>query len=122
MFNNLRDFKYVRNKKEAFGFYLAYVALGFVIVVIIGGVMGGAGLLGDTVEEAQEKGKYVGWTVAPIYSMALAYMVGHAKNLKGAKKYIFAIVGGAFGMFSAFVGVAVAAYVTTQAFYTKDYP
>lgn len=122
MFNNLRDLKYVRNKKEAFGFYLAYVALGFALVVTAGGICGGLGILGDTVEEVRENGKYVGWTVAPIYSLGLTFMVGHAKNLKGASKYIYAIIAGALGTFSALLGVIMAAYVTTQAFYKKSYP
>lgn len=122
MFNNLRDFKYVRNKKEAFGFYLAYVAFGFLMVAIAGGICGGLGILGETVEEVQENGKYVGWTVGPLYSLVLTFMVGHAKNLKGVRKYLFALLSAAFGTISAFLGVAVAAYVTTQAFYKRNYP
>ena len=36
MFNNLMDFSYKRNSKEAAGFYLAYLALAILVGIILG--------------------------------------------------------------------------------------
>ena len=36
MFNNLTDFAFKRNWKEALGFYLAYLALALLIAIILG--------------------------------------------------------------------------------------
>ncbi len=120
MFENLKDFKYIRSGKEAFGFYIAYTLLGFVILAVIGALAGTLGFLGDTKDVAYENGKKLGWILGPTYCMVLTHQVAYKKGL-GLKPIVLMVLSaGALSLLSAFAGMIAPAYLTTTAYRNRS--
>ncbi len=116
MFKNLSDFRYIRSRTEAFGFYLAYAALGFLIIAVTGGILGATGLLGETAEEAYQNGKVVGWVLGPLYCAVMAYVIVWHKGATRTAGVMAVLLAALLGSLSAFIGMIVSAYLTTTAY------
>lgn len=112
MFNNLTKFDYVRNKKEAFGFYLAYLFLG----AICGGL---AALIfanqGSDSSESFNNGMEIGIIVAPIYCLALGFAILRARKERQFSEIILIIVSAIISyFFGVLIGLIPLAYLTTK--------
>lgn len=115
MFNKLTDISYTRSKKEAFGFYLAYLLL----ALIIGGVVGA--LLGATSSaKTFEEGFQAGSDSMVVPVITLAYVIGLSilifikKNLQ-FRYLILTFVNAIFVIFGgAILGLILPAFMTTR--------
>lgn len=116
MFSHLSDFKYSRTRKEALGFYFAYLLL----LVVVGGILAVVLVPSDVTTEAEafEAGAKIGTRFAPIAVLSLGILLLHAKKtlfkfknmLLLALAGLLAIIGGGL------LGLIPVAYLsTTQA-------
>jgi len=115
MFKELTTFSYRRNPKEATGFYLAYLLVGF----LLGGVFGGlSALTQNTVnfEEAFQAGAKIGAIVGTLYCAAISCMVLLYRRLHTNLGYILLALVGIIASFfgGALLGLIVPAFLTTR--------
>lgn len=112
MFQKLVEFDYQRSFKEAFGFYLAYL----LVVILLGGLMGGAVGIFITSEEALFLTMRMGALAAVITSLVLSFLILKEKNLLGDFKYIVAgLMSGILALFGGgLLGLIPVAFLTTQ--------
>ena len=75
MFKNLTDFSYTRTRKEALGFYIAYLVLIVVVAGLLGGIVGMVSGNGGF-----EAGTRVGGIVAVIFCLALSFTILSKKS------------------------------------------
>lgn len=123
MFKNLTDFSYKRNRKEAFGFYFAYVFL----AMIIGGVLGA---LLSTTSDAKtfQEGIDAGLesNVVPVvtilYVTLISVLVFLKRKLHRSFRYIVLIVLNCFFAFlgGAILGLILPAFMTTRDIHSKE--
>lgn len=112
MFKHLTQFEFVRNRKQACGFYVAYILLSIAIAAPIGTI---AGLL--AIGEPFDTGKLAGEIVAIVFCIVLALIVVSEKRLFSSFKGIVVMILSAIllifvGLFAALLPIA---YLTTQA-------
>ena len=84
MFSQLADFGFKRTAKQAFGFYISYLLLAFVLGAVIGGI---AGLLNP--DNPQQAGFLAGQIFAVPYVMTLAILVTVNRSLLKSFPVIF---------------------------------
>ncbi len=90
MFKHLTDFGYVRSRKEAIGFYIAYLLLIAIAAAIIGAIVAIF-----IYEDAFDVGVKLGTIVGIISSITLSYKILTAKNLTGnIWLLLLALIGG----------------------------
>ncbi|MBU0978798.1 hypothetical protein KKF92_03170 [Patescibacteria group bacterium] len=114
MFKQLTDFGFQRNKKQALGFYLAYLLL----IMLVGGVVAGVLFPSDvsTVEDGFAVGATIGAKVGPILVLAIAVLVLKGKNFFSKFNYIIlSILAGLLSLFGGgLLGLIPIAYMTTK--------
>lgn len=113
MFKNITDYAYQRSKKEAFGFYLAYLLGG----IVLGGIAGGlsAVVTGASGEDAFHVSLRAGTAVGVLYSMALSVIVIKNKKLSSGLDYSMVLIAGIVALFiGSLGGVIPAAWLTTR--------
>ena len=110
MFKKLTDFSYQRNKKEAFGLYIAYVFLAILLGFLVGAIY--ALVSGD---ESFEAGVRAGNIMAIFYCLGLAITVAHFKGgFTSFKNIVLIILGGLLAVFvGALGGLIPVAYLST---------
>jgi hypothetical protein len=115
MFKNLLEFGYTRTKKEAFGFYLAYL----VLMALVSGLLGG--IIGLFTPEqpfgsAFQTGVTHGAFFAIVVSLILVVLVLRAKKLLGDFKYLVLIpITGLLSLFGgALLGLIPIAFLATR--------
>jgi hypothetical protein len=112
MFKELGNFALERTGLQAFGFYLAYLALTMVIAMIFGFAVG---MLMQSTEDISQLGVGIGAVIAAIVSATLSYMVLKAKNRLGNFSSIVLIVLAAgLGLLAGLLGMIVPAVLTTK--------
>lgn len=116
MFANLTNFSQKRTTKEALGFYLAYLLLGFILGAVAGAL--GAVILakGGSTSETYSAAAQSGMIVAIIYPMVISFLILKGKKLTSNFGYILlAIAAGILGYFGgALLGLLPAAFLTTK--------
>ncbi len=115
MFKHLTDFGYERNKKEALGFYLAYL----VLFVLIGA--GGAAIIGaatntipKSFSDTFTKGEEVGAVIVGLGSAVLSIIILSAKKESRYGFVLLALISGMLCLFGGgLFGFIIPAYFTT---------
>lgn len=116
IFNNLADFSYRRNTKEAIGFYIAYLFLtivpGIVLALALGSIMW---------NDTYGFGLTVGNIVAVVVSLGVSFLILKEKNLLGNSGFILlALLSGVLAIIFGGLGRLIpAAYLTTKPANTK---
>ncbi len=64
-----------RSWKQAVGFYLALTLIMLLIAASIGGILGGIGVLGSTVDEIQQNGMKIGQLFSCIFTAGLCIAI-----------------------------------------------
>ena len=123
MFNKLTDFSYKRNKKEAFGFYLAY----FFLALIIGACMG-AVLNVSSTPMTFEEGLNAGMdsivlpAVIMLYIAIISVLVLIKRKLH--HKFVYLILAGVACLLSVFggalLGLIIPAIMTTKGSHSNE--
>lgn len=123
MFNKLTDFSYKRNKKEAFGFYLAY----FFLALIIGACMG-AVLNTSSSPMTFEEGFNAGMdsvvlpAVIMLYIATISVLVLIKRKLH--HKFLYLVLVGVACLLSVFggalLGLIIPAIMTTKGAHSSD--
>jgi hypothetical protein len=110
MFKNLTNFTHKRSWKEAIGFYLAYLLIGFILGAVVG-----LGYYLVTGSNNHSSEYHLGTLVALIFVVTLSFVV---INAKGAWKFgyvLLALLSGILGGFGgALLGLIPVAYLTTR--------
>ncbi len=116
MFKNLMNFSYKRTGIEAFGFYLAYLAVILLIGFIVGGLF--AVISGvETVEEGRAVAKNVTWLailMSVVYCSALSIAVTRAKRFRGFGAIFGILLTVALSLFGGILGLIIVSYQTTK--------
>jgi drug/metabolite transporter (DMT)-like permease len=113
MFQHLTDFAYQRTKKQALGFYIAYLAL----IIAIGGLLG---IFIQATSPSQKDTSvtlyYTGSLLAILASLLLALTVAVSKRIYTQVSVILVIIlSGVFGsMAGGMLGLIPVAYLTTR--------
>lgn len=113
MFKNLTDFGHRRNKKEAFGFYLAYLLLvmiaGALCAFVAGSMTGTTGF-----SNGFALGTQVGSVVAVIVSVALSFTILAEKRVLRFGFVLLSLVSGILAIFGGgLLGLIIPACFTT---------
>jgi len=116
MFKNLTKFGYERSKKEAFGFYLAYlllfVLIGGVVAAIIGVITGN---IPKSFTAELTGGGEVGAVLVAIGSAALSIAILAAKKESRYGFVLLALTSGILSLFGGgLFGFIIPAYFTTR--------
>lgn len=116
MFSNLADFSQVRSTKQALGFYLAYLVLGFILGAVAGALGSTLFAKGGSVSEVYEAAVKSGLVVAIAYPIVVSFMIVKAKKLTKNFTYILlTVLAGVLGYFGgALLGLIPAAYLSTR--------
>jgi hypothetical protein len=111
MFSKLGNLEFERSWKQAFGFYLAYGFLGFLIGVLAGGM---AGSLDP--DHAHQLGVKAGRITGVIYCLALAVITASKKSLLSSfKVLVLVVLSPLIALFlGAMGGLIPVAYLTTR--------
>ena len=121
MFQHLTDFAYQRTKKQALGFYIAYLAL----IMVIGG------MIGIFIQATSPSQKDTGSTIHSVVSLLailapilLALTVAVAKRIYTQVFVVFMIIlSGVFGSIAGgILGLIPVAYLTTREKKNNDIP
>jgi hypothetical protein len=115
MFKHLTDFGYERNKKEALGFYLAYLILFVLIGAMVAAIVGVAtNTIPKNFSDTFTKGEEVGAVVVALGSAALSIAILSAKKESRYWLVLLALIGGMLCLFGGgLFGFIVPAYFTT---------
>lgn len=111
MFSHITDFSYQRTRKQAVGFYIAYL----ILTVLIGGLAGG--IIGVATEQSTfEQGLKVGDLTATAVVIILGFIILHAKGRLSHFGYlVLVILSGIITIFGGgILGFLVTAYLTTR--------
>jgi hypothetical protein len=116
MFRHLINFGYKRNKKEALGFYLAYLLLFVLIGAMVAAIIGVAtNTIPKSFSGAFTKGEEVGAVIVGLGSAALSLTVLSAKKESRYWFVLLALIGGMLCFFGGGIfGFIVPAYFTTM--------
>jgi hypothetical protein len=116
MFKHLTDFGYKRNKKEAFGFYLAYLVLFILIGAMVAAIVGVAtNTIPKSFSDAFTKGEEVGAVIVGLGSATLSIAILSAKKESRYWFVLVALIGGMLCFFGGgLFGFIVPAYFTTM--------
>lgn len=93
MFNNLTNFSYKRNFKEAIGFYIFWL----IFILVVGGLLAIvlSIITGQTDKEAaREFGFKVGVVMAILTNLTISFLILRKKNLFGISYIILALLSG----------------------------
>lgn len=114
MFQNLFNLGYTRTKKEAFGFYIAYLLLTMFLGALFAGLV--VLLMGVNEAEAFEQGVRVGTYIAVAVSVIMSFMVVRAKHLSSHFGYMLLSIGAGFIALGigGIGGLIPVAYLTTR--------
>jgi hypothetical protein len=114
MFKKLMELGYTRTKKEAFGFYLAYLLFFILVSALLGGIADFF-MPEQSFDTAFQAGIKVGALSAIVMSLILVVLVIRAKKVFGDFKYLLLIpVTGLFSYFGGgLLGLIPIAYLTT---------
>lgn len=115
MFKDLFLFEKVRTKKEAFGFYLAYMLTLFLVFSLLG-YLRGIIFPADSSGEAFQRGLRFGAFLAVTSSLILSFLILYKKQLlNNFVCILIAILSGVGAMFGGgLIGLAFTAYLTTK--------
>jgi uncharacterized membrane protein YoaK (UPF0700 family) len=115
MFKNLTDLSYKRNWKEAIGFYLAYLLLGFILGAVAGAFMA-AQSGATTFDQGFNQGVSIGAMVGIAYSLIVACALLWKKKLyKNFGYVLLALVSGILAAFGgSLLGLIIPAVITTK--------
>lgn len=115
MFNNLVDFSYKRNWKEAVGFYLAYLVLGVILAAIAGGLSSFFSEIG-TFEQGYNQGVKAGSVTGVIFCLLISIVLLKQKKLFINFGYIIlALLGVILSLLGGLLfGLMIPAYLTTK--------
>jgi len=110
MFNNLTHLDYKRSKKEAFGFYLAYLFL----IILVGATLGGLAVImfGDAGPDfATRMGTFGAFVVCTVLSFLILKEKGLMKKFSSL---IYIIISGTLSIIGGgLLGLIPVAYLTT---------
>ena len=110
MWSELTNFGFKRTKKQAFGFYLAYL----VLIMLIGFVVGAASSV-ITGMDSFSAGVKVGTVVALIACVYITYQVVQKKNLFSFGYLLLILLSGALAVTAGgILGLIVPAVITTK--------
>lgn len=114
MFKHLTDLGYKRNKKEAFGFYVAY----FILTILTAGLLGGVFsiIIAKDIVDSLDIGMRVGTIVAIIISTGASFFVLKEKKLLGNFGFILLVIlSGVLAIFTGAIGGLIpTAFLTTR--------
>ncbi len=112
MFNNLINFAYKRNTKEAVGFYIAYLVLIILTAVLLAGVLGSVTGNSDNFNF----GVRIGGITAAVACFVLSMMIVKSKKLTVNFLYIaLVLLSGILALFGgALIGLIPTAYLSTR--------
>ncbi|MBU4338569.1 hypothetical protein KKB43_02500 [Patescibacteria group bacterium] len=114
MFNNLTDFSYKRNFKEAMGFYIFWL----VFILVVGGLLAIvlSIIIGQTDKEAaREFGFKVGVAMAILTNLAISFLILRKKNLRGISYIFLALLSGVLASVGGgLLGLIPTAYLSTK--------
>jgi uncharacterized Tic20 family protein len=112
MFKKLTDFTYKRSKKEALGFYLAYLFLLLIVAFLCTTV---AVMIGNN--PSFDQGVRIGTVVAIVFVLALSWLILKNKKLFNSFSYlVLMILAGILAYFGGgVIGLILPAYFTTKA-------
>jgi hypothetical protein len=115
MFKHLTNFSYPRNKKEAFGFYLAYLVLFVLIGVVVAAIIGVAtNTVPKSLSDTFTKGEEVGAVIVGLGSAALSIAILSAKKESRYGFVLLALISGMLCLFGGgLFGFIIPAYFTT---------
>jgi hypothetical protein len=115
MFKHLTDFGHKRNKKEAFGFYLAYLVLFVLIGAVVAAIIGVAtNTIPKSFSDTFTKGEEVGAVIVGLGSAALSIAVLSAKKESRYGFVLLALISGMLCLFGGgLFGFIIPAYFTT---------
>lgn len=114
MFNHLSDFSFVRNTKQAIGFYIAYFLLTLIAAMIVGAIAGV--LFATTEEEAYALGGKLGTALSIIIAISLSALVIQKKQIWSFLTVVIVLIAAALAtLLGGIFGVMPAAYLTTFA-------
>jgi len=124
MFKHLANFSYERNRKEALGFYLAYLVLFVLIGAMVAAIIGVAtNTIPKNFSDTFTKGEEVGAVIVGLGSAALSIAVLSAKK---ESRYWFVLLALASGMLCLFggglFGFIIPAYFTTLRLHAVSAP
>jgi len=116
MFKHLANFSYKRNKKEAIGFYIAYLVLTMLVGVLLAGTLGIFFERGASAANGFNFGFEIGSITAVIVSVGVSFLILKEKKLLGNFGYILvAILSGILALFSGGLGGLIpTAFLTTR--------
>ena len=112
MFNNLTKFDYIRTKKEALGFYLAYVFFGAIL-----GASAAMVFVDKNIDPEQsfKAGQEIGIIIAPFYCLAIGILMLRARKKREFKHIALVLSTIPLGYFGgALLGLIPLAYISTQ--------
>ncbi len=112
MWSELTNFGFKRTKKQAFGFYLAYL----VLIMLIGFIVGAASsIISPDSAQSFAEGLRLGTIVALICSIIITYLVVQKKNLLSFRYILLILLSGALALFAGGIfGLIVPAVITTK--------
>jgi hypothetical protein len=115
MFKHLTNFGYQRNKKEALGFYLAYLILFVLIGAIVSAIIGIAtNTIPQGFSDTLTKGKEIGAAIVGLGSAALSIAILSVKKESRYGFVLLALLGGALCLLGGGIfGFIIPAYFTT---------
>jgi hypothetical protein len=115
MFKHLTDFRYERNKKEALGFYFAYLVVFVLIGAIVAAIIGVAtNTVPKNFSDTFTKGEEVGAVIVGLGSAALSITILSAKKESRYWFVLLALISGMLCLFGGGIfGFIIPAYFTT---------
>ena len=123
MFNNLTEFSYKRNYKEAIGFYLAYSLVCLIVSGTVSGLAGSIQLYVTGVDKPIDVGLLaLGDVMGIIYSLIISFMVLMQRTLHNNFWWvILALLSGLLAvLFGWLLGLALPAFMTTRGIATTE--
>ncbi len=114
MFQDIFNFKKVRTRKQAVGFYLFYLLL-IVLIAMTGGVLSGLiSQTGESFEEAFDQGAKIGTFLAIVCCVCLTSIVVWKKKLISPLPILLIPISGLLAaLVGGLLGLIPAAYLTT---------
>ena len=124
MFKHLTDFGYERNKKEALGFYLAWLVLFVLIGAIVAAIIGVAThTIPKSFSDTFTKGEEVGAGIVGLGSAAISIAILSAKKESRYWFVLLALIAGMLCLFGGGIfGFIIPAYFTTMHVRTVSSP
>ena len=119
MFNNLSNFSYKRNFKEAVGFYIYYLIYILIFAVFITVVT--EIIFQFPAEKSFEVGLNIGILSSVFITIILSYLILSKKKLLNFNNILFILLSGIFSFFGGDVlGLTIVAFLTTRSSHIID--